>query len=242
MNSVKARKHSQLNIYVERTKRGTFMGIENKANIIPSWMDPALAIATFGSSRDIDYYNHAMRGDIPLFDPAADSAYNRVPDPSIITGNGGSTINSSTSGLNYNGGMLINNSRPGTGYNGGYQISTSTAGTLSGKLTGDDGFFISNSNPGIYVPSNNPTDKKGNDDGDDNKNKRVSYTYSNYSFTLDSSGKPTFKGPVDDDHSDGKWKLEEINSKLSENDYNRLKRAVDDARKTEGFSPLYETS
>lgn len=204
------------------------MGIENNNNIIPSWMDPAFAIAAFGSNRDIDRYTQVMRSDVPLFAPEADAAYNRVPDPSILTGNSG---------------MLINSSYSGTNYNGGFQLNMSNAGTLSPGLTGSGGLFLTNSSAGVYVKDIAPTDEKENDDNKDkDKNKDNSYAYNSFSFTLDTSGKPSFKGPEDDEHSDGKWKLEDINTKLSESDYNRLKQAVDDARKTEGLDPLYGAS
>ena len=190
---------------------------------IPSWMDPAQAIAAFGSYRDMASYNRIMRGgdDLPVFDPSADAAYGYIPEASIHTDYGD------------RGSGAIDFSSPGR------TNAPVRQGNNAGGPVGN--YAILRSSAGHYVYEAAPKSSAGETDNTQNQNQgqNQSYTYSSFSFTLDAQGNPSFTGPKDTEHSDGKWKIQEICAKLSDSDYTRFKKSINDARATRGLSKLY---
>lgn len=193
---------------------------------IPQWLDPALAVATFGSYRDIASYNRLMRGgydEIPVFDSSADSAYGMLPEASIHTDYGD------------RGSRLIDFSSPGYSSNG---ESLMLGGCSSGSM-GDYALGKCSTGHYVYEAPPKPADNSSESSESQNQGQNQSYTYSSFKFTLDDQGNPSFTGPTDTEHSDGKWKIQEIAAKLSDGDYTKFKKAINEERKNKGFEGDY---
>lgn len=190
----------------------------------PAWMDPAVAIAAFGSYRDMASYNKIMRGEPGVFDSSADFAYGYLPDGNIYTdGNPGS--------------RLIDHS-----YNGGRSFDTGSriGASSSGRAYGAGDYQIFNSSSGHYVFEAAPkASSEAPADNSEGQNQNQSYTYSSFNFTFDSLGNPSFTGPTDTEHPDGKWKIQEIAAKLSDGDYTKFKKTINEERKKKGFEDDY---